>query len=908
MNQGQKPAAGNSTGTASRRNVSAPWYGIPWDIAGRIGLLFTALCLIKLAMLFGFRKHLYEVHWRVGTAPEGWLNPVVFYGFALLTGLNLWQLGKKCAQQNARAVRFANACILILGAIFIFLTFHAGDNNYLYPVMEGSLKWQNLSSYLSLNFFFQPPFLAGWVFVYVLIYYGLARAGREHLVLYVTAVFAAIYLALFLTDLEDYRNVLLVVDCLGVAGLLAGIFSQQSLRWFYLLLLCGWPVFFYLVLREGGSSLKNTNPENSLLTGWCLVLFGGITALAWHRKIHPAWTWLLPFAFVTFLLLTNINYPGADNYQNLFCLGLTLPRYFLGEFFLALALLCVAKWYRHWLPKASLLWLDGLSLLLIILALADLRLSQIMGVRLDWQAVKFGADLKMVWREARPFLPAMAVGLIIITALYAILIGLWQRGPVEKTLQPGGGGKFLLFAFLLLGGVGSWTADTDKAESESALLLAGTSPLFQGSSFPVMDRKTFMDAARQLGMEQMLARPAGTPSRPRRPLNVVLIFQESTYNKYLSMFSGREETQPLLSKYKDRMEVFPNFFSSFAGSINARFAALTGLYPVSDYTAFTTEHVPVKSLFDILHGAGYECSVFYSSYLDYTGFRDFLNGRGIVAMYDADTMPGRKTEPSVTWGLPEDETIRAIQSQIGQYATNHQSFFLTYVPVAPHNPFDGIPDQFRKYHLKEQGDYTPLYLDDLLYMDSCITTILDELKTTGLLENTLVIITDDHGEMLGENGGPIGHGWMATPELTNIPLIIMDPGNPGYHVNDVVGSQVDLLPTVLELLGLPLPPDQLYQGASLYSPAAQTGRKIYLNSFQQYGIVEGRRYLLGSRETGAAVSTNDLSFFDITNSGAHTAFPQIPATNASSPSISEFDKFQANLLKNYSQYSEMIRK
>jgi arylsulfatase A-like enzyme len=148
---------------------------------------------------------------------------------------------------------------------------------------------------------------------------------------------------------------------------------------------------------------------------------------------------------------------------------------------------------------------------------------------------------------------------------------------------------------------------------------------------------------------------------------------------------------------------------------------------------------------------------------------------------------------------------------------------------------------------------------------------------------------------------------MATPELTNIPLIIMDPERRGYHVNDTLGSQVDLLPTVLDLLGLTLPPDQLYQGASLYSPAAQASRKIYLNSFQQYGILEDRHYFLGSRETRAAISTNSLSFFAVTNDGARTAFPQIFLTNAASPSISEFDKFQANLLKNYSQYSEMIR-
>jgi len=55
------------------------------------------------------------------------------------------------------------------------------------------------------------------------------------------------------------------------------------------------------------------------------------------------------------------------------------------------------------------------------------------------------------------------------------------------------------------------------------------------------------------------------------------------------------------------------------------------------------------------------------------------------------------------------------------------------------------------------------------------------LKADGLLDKTIIVITADHGEMLGVKGGPIGHGWVVTPELANIPLIIMDPDHPGYR-------------------------------------------------------------------------------------------------------------------------------
>ncbi len=189
--------------------------------------------------------------------------------------------------------------------------------------------------------------------------------------------------------------------------------------------------------------------------------------------------------------------------------------------------------------------------------------------------------------------------------------------------------------------------------------------------------------------------------------------------------------------------------------------------------------------------------------------------------------------------------MTAIRVQIQNYAAHQQKFFLTYVPAAPHNPFDGTPGQFKKFKPGKFGDFTPLYLNELLYMDWNITSILDELKSSGLLDHTLVIITADHGEMLGQDGGPIGHGWAVTPELANIPLIIMDPDHPSYHLNDRIGSQVDLLPTLLDLLGIPVPQDQLYQGRSLYAAPPPADHKIYLSSLQQYGVIQDHRLLCG---------------------------------------------------------------
>ena len=878
---------------------------VTWDIAGRIGLLFAALCLIKLVMLAGFQKHLFETHWRVGQVLfHNWANLLAFYIFAFLIALNLWQFGNRCAAGGVATVRAANVCVMGLGTAFVILTFRTGGKNYLISLFAGAQTWRDLYA----AFILQPPVWAIWLLIYALFYYVFVRLRREHLILRVTAVLATIYALLFLQDIKALRNSLVVVDCLGAACLLAGAGSKKSLGVFCLAQPWLWFALVFCLFKFKAAELKPLPPEFSVFMGLGIVLLGGASAFAWRGKFYPAWSWLLPFAAAAFLVFSNINYNVWLNFQNLFCYGLTLPHYFLGEFIVASALLVAATAYRRWLPAESLLWLDGINLLLITLALADLRLAQIMGVRLDWQAVKFGANFTMVWRQARPYLPDMAFGLVLVISVYVIIVGLLLRADSSRTVRLSHGGRFLLAAFLLLGLAGNWFDNRDKAQGESAILLAETSPLFNWTFNPIMDKKTFVEKARQLGMAQMLEPLAAAPTRPPRDLNVVLIFQESSYNRYLSLFDGTNNTQPLLSKYKGRMELFPNFFSSFAASVNARFAALAGLYPVKDDETFTFHHVDVKSIYDVLHEHGYVSSVFDSASLDYTGFRDFLRGRGIDATYDVDTMPGRGNAPSVSWGLREGVTLKAIQSQIRQYAASHQKFFLSYFPVAPHQPFDGIPDEFHKFPTTNTDDYVPKYENELLYLDWVIASIVDELKNSGLLDNTLVIITDDHGEMLGENGGPIGHGWAVTPALANIPLIIMDPDRLGYHVTGTIGSQVDLLPTILDLLGIPLPQGQLYQGASLYSSYAQGGRKIYLNSMQQYAVIEGRRILRGDRETESSAAIDNPSFkaYAITNDGSRTAFPEINSSNVMPPVISPFDTFQENLLQNYSHYSQMV--
>jgi arylsulfatase A-like enzyme len=917
----------NPADLSTQEGQGHAWFRwLPSAAWARLLALFLALAGVKLALVFLLAKRLFDVHWRVAAVEPAWWDYTAFAVFVALGAFSLWRLGRHCGALAVTTVRLVNAMVLALGLCFIFLTFYVGQSkdNYLMPVMGGILDWKDLLPYVNLNLFFQSPFLGAWLFVYGLTYYFLARSRRESWMLYVTAVFAALYAALNLRELAILRNELLVADCLGVAALVSiwrplkenpkSKIQNPKSRWLVLLPAVWCVVFAWRFFLLTPSDMGLSFIYFKLLLSATSLLFGGAMILAWRRGVGGEWTSAGLFYLASFLLLADSHHPLASNFNRLLCLGFEFPHYCLGELLLTAMVAAGAMAYCRWQPQGSLRWLDVLALILIAIALVDFRLQQIMGTRLEWHVLALGNSPKMIWRMARSYLPGLCLGLAMLTIVYALTV----RGICRLLFRSSSSSfssssslsslAYALAAFLLLGLLGQILADPDKAEGQAALQLARTSPIWKRMANRTLSPEEFLRTAEALKLGDFATGAPSTPSSSPADLNVVLVFLESTYNQHLSLFGATEETQPLLSKYQDRMELFPNFFSAFASSIHARFATFTGLYPVQDYNAFTLERVPVKSIFEVLHDNGYSCSLFYSSFLDFTGFRNFLDQRGLDEIYDADTMPGkRKTEP-VAWGLREEETLEAMREQIRKYGQSRQRFFLTYVPAAPHYPYEKVPEAFHKFKPGAMGDYTPLYMNELLYMDWVLASLVEQLKESGLLDKTLVVITDDHGEWLGANGNPIGHGWWLTPELVNAPLIVMDPRKPGYRLNTTIGSQVDLLPTLLDLLSIPTPSGQLYQGRSLYASNRDEHRWAYLNSMQQYAILEGNRLLLGDREREQQPGpTVFLSACTISNQGSRTVFlPENPSR--SDIPISRFDDFQANLLRNYAYYCETLGK
>ncbi len=89
-------------------------------------------------------------------------------------------------------------------------------------------------------------------------------------------------------------------------------------------------------------------------------------------------------------------------------------------------------------------------------------------------------------------------------------------------------------------------------------------------------------------------------------------------------------------------------------------------------------------------------------------------------------------------------------------------------------------------------------------MDWALGNLVDQLKQRGLDDNTLLIITADHGESFGERA-MVGHALSVYQEMVHVPLLIKYPGKNIPEVVDNSVSLADLMPTILAVLGYPAP-------------------------------------------------------------------------------------------------------
>ena len=325
---------------------------------------------------------------------------------------------------------------------------------------------------------------------------------------------------------------------------------------------------------------------------------------------------------------------------------------------------------------------------------------------------------------------------------------------------------------------------------------------------------TVVRYARLVGIAWVLLLAASV--RAQSP-NVLLLTVESFRADHVGCYGYARPTTPNLDRLAARGARFESFHAQAPWTIPSLISMFTGLYPAAHGVDRRGRQLPraADAVPRILARAGWR--VPGASYLltlpEFAGLgfepvpAPDWNGRPLEAM--AASLRDRAPEPFFVWmhykwthlpydppaedlalfraaPLPDGEGIRAVRS--GEMIVHGSVAFTP----------------------EEKRAVADLYDANLHRFDRDLARLLAVLDERGVLARTIVVVTADHGEELFDHGF-VGHGSTAKQaklyeELLHVPLVVAGPGVPAGRVVRGLAEQVDLAPTLLDLLGIAPPP------------------------------------------------------------------------------------------------------
>jgi len=313
--------------------------------------------------------------------------------------------------------------------------------------------------------------------------------------------------------------------------------------------------------------------------------------------------------------------------------------------------------------------------------------------------------------------------------------------------------------------------------------------------------------------------------------NVVLVTLDTTRPDYLSCYDPRRPPTPALDGLAAAGVRFERAQStsgvtpvSHASILTGRFPFQHGLRVLSAGSGFRLGEEQV-TIAHTLRAAGYATAAVHSAFpvSGYFGFqRDFdhFDSFDGALQWNPDL---HKTSWEEHLQRRSDETVARVLAYLDEQRAAGSPVFLWIHLWDPHDP-NLLPPKEYLSHIEAAGAgaeanaansplYEQVYAAEVRFMDRQIGALVEGMHERGLSGDTLMVVTADHGEGLSD--GFARHGWgkhrMNYQEQLHVPLIVRGPGIAPRVVPDMVSS-VDIVPTVLDYLGLP---HEGYAGRSL---------------------------------------------------------------------------------------------
>lgn len=329
-------------------------------------------------------------------------------------------------------------------------------------------------------------------------------------------------------------------------------------------------------------------------------------------------------------------------------------------------------------------------------------------------------------------------------------------------------------------------------------------------------------------------------------MKTIIVLSDSLNRHYLPMYGNDWVIAPNLQRFAERSVIFDNHWIGSAPCMPARRDMLTGRlnFLEREWGGVEPFDVPFPSV--LQDRAGIFCHMETDHYhYFHVGGENYhmpFNSWNFHRGQEWDTYVSRVDRPAEPEHLGKWKDQYALNQTAYKTASDFPSQrtfdgaidwlkanedadnYLLWVEVFdPHEPFDCPQGYLDRYDgdwdgplynwsgyekVEEASDATrhlrKQYAATLTMMDAWFGKLLDELERQNAFEDTLIILTTDHGHLLGERGLTGKNAWHAWNELAHIPLMVHLPG--GLHAGerrDQLTQNIDIMPTVLEYYSVP---------------------------------------------------------------------------------------------------------
>jgi len=307
-----------------------------------------------------------------------------------------------------------------------------------------------------------------------------------------------------------------------------------------------------------------------------------------------------------------------------------------------------------------------------------------------------------------------------------------------------------------------------------------------------LDEKAYMEQAEADRLWPVVHRYGDTTLVPHRP-NVVVIVLESFGAAYSAKLNGGEGCMPFLDSLMGQGLWYSRAYANGRRSIDGIPAVLASLPKMMPEAFIESPYAqqPFTSLPGLLGAEGYATSFFHGGHNGTMGFDVFARSAGFDRYVGRDQYPDPKDDDGV-WGIRDRPFLQYFAQELGK---EPQPFMSCLFTLSSHHPYRLPPEEAAQF----AGGGLPI-LPTLRYADDALRQFFTTARTMPWFGNTLFVITADHTADLlrqGEVSGSAYDHW--------IPLCYYMPGRLKPEHDDRITQQIDILPTVLDLIGYPKP-------------------------------------------------------------------------------------------------------